>query len=178
MRKRLLISKVAELIEITNTLQRSLDSLKRENSELKDKIEILESQKAVLIEEAEASANETDNNLDANPENKVAEEIEPVKEAEVQEPSKEPETILDYAAKVIGTVVQESVKYANMITESSSVDKKELLNLIMGKAEITKAEIFSITEGEMAFELKKELIDTQCDEAVDYFKSAYGQITE
>ena len=48
----------------------------------------------------------------------------------------------------------------------------------MGKAEITKVEIFSITDGNIAADLKKDLIDTQCDEAVDYFKSAYGQITE
>ena len=48
----------------------------------------------------------------------------------------------------------------------------------MGKAEVAKADIFAITEGLLSDENKKELIDAQCAEALDYFKSAYAQIAE
>ena len=85
---------------------------------------------------------------------------------------------MEYAAVAIGKVVQESIKYANLISTSTSPNKKEVLNLIMGKAEVAKAEIFAITEGLLSDENKKELIDAQCAEALDYFKSAYAQIAE
>ena len=168
MRKKVLIKKTEELIGVMNALQRQLENLKRENDELKEKIAELESQKATVVTEVPKNEGFTVY----------------VEEPEVQEIPTEPielpqdNEILEYGAVAIGRVVQESVKYANLISESTSESKKELLNLIMGKAEITKAEIFSITDGNIAADLKKDLIDTQYDEAVDYFKSAYGQITE
>ncbi|MBQ1186265.1 MAG: hypothetical protein IIX54_01075 [Clostridia bacterium] len=82
----------------------------------------------------------------------------------------------EYGSVIIGKLVIESVKYANLIGESDTNDKKELLNLIMGRAEVAKAEIFAATESEAAFEVKKDIIDAQYAEALDYFKSAYGQI--
>ena len=168
MRKKVLIKKTEELIGVMNSLQKQLESLKRENAELKDKIAELESQKTVPVPQ--------------EPENDGFTVY--VEEDETAEKTTEPielpvdNEILEYGAVAIGKVVQESVKYANLISESACDNKKELLNLIMGKAEVTKAEIFSITDGNIAADLKKDLIDTQCDEAVDYFKSAYGQITE
>ena len=167
MRKSMLVKKTVELIEELNSLQHKVDALKRENSELKEKIIELESQKAVYpteTEEIEGFTVYEDVKVDSIP-------TEPIELPGQND-------VVEYGAIAIGRVVQESVKYANLISESNSENKKELLNLIMGMAEVTKAEIFSITDGEMAFELKKELINTKCDEAIDYFKSAYGQITE
>lgn len=169
MRKKALIKKTEELIGVMNTLQRQLESLKRENAELKEKIAEFESQKAVPVVQAPVVSE----GFTVYVEEPVAEEI-PTEPIELPQDNE----ILEYGAIAIGRVVQESVKYANLISESACDNKKELLNLIMGKAEITKAEIFSITDGNIAVDLKKDLIDTQYDEAVDYFKSAYGQITE
>ena len=168
MRKKVLIKKTEELIGIMNSLQKQLENLKSENAELKDKIAGLESQKAVPVVQETVEEGFT-----VYVEEPIAQEI-PAEPIELPVENE----ILEYGAIAIGKVVQESVKYANLISESASDSKKELLNLIMGKAEITKAEIFSITDGNIAADLKKDLIDTQCDEAVDYFKSAYGQITE
>ena len=169
MRKSALIKKTVELIDALNTLQHQLENVKRENEELKEKLKELETQKTVLPEQITQSEGFVvfDEEAEEVPESAT----EPIELAT-------PDTALEYGAVAIGRVVQESVKYANLISESNSENKKELLNLIMGKAEVTKAEIFSITESAAALELKKELIDTQCDEAIDYFKSAYGQITE
>ncbi len=83
---------------------------------------------------------------------------------------------MEYGSIAIGTIVQESIKYANIISSSDSSSKKELLNLIMGKGEVAKAEIFSIVESDSSADVKRELMDSQVSEAVDYFKSVAGQI--
>ena len=49
MRKKVLIKKTEELIGVMNSLQKQLESLKRENAELKDKIAELESQKTAPV---------------------------------------------------------------------------------------------------------------------------------
>ena len=171
MRKSVLIKRTVELVDTMNSLQQQLNGLKRENAELKEKIAELESKKAAeptVNTEPETAEGFTVCTDELEDERVITEPIE----------LKEENAVIEYGAVAIGRVVQESVKYANLISESNSENKKELLNLIMGKAEITKAEIFSITDGELAFDVQKELIDSQCDEAIDYFKSAYGQITE
>lgn len=84
--------------------------------------------------------------------------------------------ITEYGSVVIGKIVCETVKYSGKITASQSENKKELLNLIMGKGEVAKSEIFNITESEVSDETKRELIDAQLDEALDYFKSVVEQI--
>ncbi|MBQ5777462.1 MAG: hypothetical protein IIV97_01455 [Oscillospiraceae bacterium] len=84
--------------------------------------------------------------------------------------------ITEYGSVAIGKIVCESVKYSGKITASQSENRKELLNLIMGKGEVAKNEIFSITESEVSPETKRELIDAQLEEALDYFKSVAEQI--
>ena len=179
MRKKELIAKMVELVEASNSLQRQLKALKTENEELKDKVLELEEKlkepvktfNTFVLEETEGfSIDET-----VEDDTETVEEETPeikVNTVELQD------STMEYAAVAIGRVVQESIKYANLITASTSNDKKEVLNLIMGKAEVVKAEIFAITEGQLTEENKKELIDAQCAEALDYFKSAYAQIAE
>ena len=65
--------------------------------------------------------------------------------------------ITEYGSVVIGKIVCETVKYSGKITASQSENKKELLNLIMGKGEVAKSEIFNITESEVSDETKREL---------------------
>lgn len=167
MRKQELINKMIELIDAMNSLKRKLDDLKRENAEIRERLAELENKKTVEVSVAEAPVFEVESA-------KTTEDV--ITNIPIAQPYVE--NALEYGSIAIGKVVQASIKYANLISQSNSENKKELLNLIMGKAEITKSEIFNITEGELAFEMKKELIDSQCDEAVDYFKSAYGQIVE
>ena len=76
----------------------------------------------------------------------------------------------------IGKIVCESVKATRIISASDSENKKELLNLIMGKGEIAKNEIFNVTESDVSAEAKQELIDAQVAEAIDYFKSVAEQL--
>ena len=180
MKKKDLINKMVELIEAMNSLQRQLNSVKTENKELRDRVTALENaakepvktqpEPAVIPETAKGFT--VDENALDEPE--IVEEAPEITVNAV--PLKD--SVVEYAAVAIGKVVQESIKYANLISTSTSPNKKEVLNLIMGKAEVAKAEIFAITEGLLSDENKKELIDAQCAEALDYFKSAYAQIAE
>ena len=180
MKKKDLINKMVELIEAMNSLQRQLNSVKTEKKELRDRVTALENaaeepvktqpEPAVIPEIAKGFT------VDEN----ALDEPETVEEAPEITVNAVPlkDSVVEYAAVAIGKVVQESIKYANLISTSTSPNKKEVLNLIMGKAEVAKAEIFAITEGLLSDENKKELIDAQCAEALDYFKSVYAQIAE
>ncbi|MBO5852455.1 MAG: hypothetical protein J6Q74_01435 [Clostridia bacterium] len=170
MRKTEILKKMLELIDVVNSLQHQLEDLKRENSQIKEELAELESCKASSVPSFE--------NIETINEGFTVHNTEIMEDEPTTCEKTKGENVLDYGSIAIGKVVQESIKYANLISESSFQNKKELLNLIMGKAEVTKSEIFSITESDVAFTLQKELIDAQCDEAIDYFKSAYGQIVE
>lgn len=179
MKKKQLIEKMVELIDTINSLQHQLNEVKTENKELKEKLVLLEQQpentKMAVPEPVKTEGFTVDTEaLDSAATAEVAEEMPAIEVNDV----KLADSTVKYGSVIIGKIVVESVKYANLIGESNSENKKELLNLIMGKAEVAKAEIFAITESEATDEVKKELIDAQYAEALDYFKSAYGQITE
>lgn len=183
MRKKELMNKTLELIEAMNLLQSQLNSLKTENKELKDRISELETkakeqakvQPTVVFEEPKGFT--VDKTVLEEPEKVVAVEVEETVPIAVNAVELKDST-MEYAAVAIGRIVQESIKYANLLSTSTAGSKKEVLNLIMGRAEVAKAEIFAVTEGSLTDENKKELIDAQCAEALDYFKSAYAQIAE
>lgn len=180
MKKKDLINKMVELIEAMNSLQRQLNSVKTENKELRDRVTALENaaKEPVKTQPEPAVIPETAKGFTVD--ENALDEPEIVAEAPEITVNAVPlkDSVVEYAAVAIGKVVQESIKYANLISTSTSPNKKEVLNLIMGKAEVAKAEIFAITEGLLSDENKKELIDAQCAEALDYFKSAYAQIAE
>ena len=196
MRKKQLIEKMVELVEAMNKLEHQLKDAKAENEEMKATIAMLEAQLKVAEQVAsKAQAEDAGFKVDVNvvEEANVAQEATEPQETVEPEETAEPEKTVapleiktnevpladsakEYGSVIIGKLVIESVKYANLIGESDTSDKKELLNLIMGKAEVAKAEIFAATESEAAFEVKKDIINAQYAEALDYFKSAYGQI--
>ncbi len=182
MRKKDLINKMVELIEAMNKLQQQLNLVKTENKELRGRVTALEAKAkepveaqpspTIILEKSKGFS--VDETVFEEPETPEVEETPEIKVNAVELE----DSVVEYAAIAIGKVVQESIKYANLISASTSPDKKEVLNLIMGRAEVAKAEIFAITEGLLSEQNKKELIDAQCAETLDYFKSAYAQIAE
>ena len=58
-----------------------------------------------------------------------------------------------------------------METENS----KELLNLILGRTEVAKAEILKTVSSDIAFDEKKAKIDAEYESAKDYFESVIRQ---
>ncbi len=200
-RKKELINKTNELIDTVNTLNLRLGDLDRENAELRAQIDELKEASKMQVEEeihTQESFAEEEIVSETQPEPEAVEPItqydEITEEAEdlpQETPTEKTEShgedvsipainlddkAIEYGADAIGMIVKESVKYANIISASSSDDKKELLNLIMGKAEIAKTDIFSIAEGDAESDTKQELITAVLDETIDYFKSVAGQI--
>ena len=182
-RKKELIEKMNSLVDSLNTLQRQITAYREENITLKAELAELH-RRAEETKEAERIATEkepqngfsvTEPLEEVTFENSVVREMKPVA-AESGAPLPENDKMTEYAALAIGSIVKESVTYVDLISSSSSPDKKELLNLIMGKGEVAKSEIFSISEGDAPEETKRELIDTKLNETVDYFKSVAGQI--
>ncbi len=199
-RKKDLINKTNDLINTVNTLNTRLGDLDRENAELRAQIEELkvaaqtEPEAQPVCEEIAfeeeilpATQPETDVVEQEEPEEIIEDAVVLPQEPPAQKPQAQQEDVsvpaidlddkaIEYGADAIGMIVKESVKYANIISASSSDDKKELLNLIMGKAEIAKTDIFSIAEGDAECDTKQELIAAVLDETIDYFKSVAGQI--
>lgn len=179
MNKKQLINKIIQLIDAINSLRNEVSELKRDNDEMKIKLGQLESK---MQNSAPAFVEDIAENQESIEifEDILEEKTEPTEETANISVNAVPlgDDMMEYGSVAIGRVVQESIKYANLISASNGENKKEVLNLIMGKAEVVKAEIFTITDGELSDEVKKELIDTQLNEAIDYFKSAYGQLAE
>ncbi len=158
----------------------------KQNNELFDKIRVLKSRNAALLSQvanlgteiedykAKILALESEIELLKNPEiiNDLTEE--PLIAAEIDEPV-ELSDDFNFASDVIGDIVIKAAGYINKLTESSNENKKELINLILGRTEIAKAEILNAVSSEVTFTAKKDLINTQYNEAIEYFKSIMEQ---
>ncbi len=84
---------------------------------------------------------------------------------------------MQYAASVIGEAVVEVTKVCNKIlTTDKSENSKELVNLVLGRNEVLKANILKILDETIEFSKKQELIEKEKCEAIDYFNSIIAQI--
>lgn len=83
---------------------------------------------------------------------------------------------MEYGAKVIGQIVVSAAKYSNKLTIGGDDSKKELVNLILGKTEIAKAEILSVTQTDENLEVKCAKIDAIANVTKEYFESVLAQI--
>lgn len=82
----------------------------------------------------------------------------------------------EYGAAVIGRLVIEAAKYCNRLTAGEqSGEVKELVNLILGRTEVAKAEILKIVTSDKPSEQKSEETDRCFEQAADYFKSVMAQ---
>lgn len=82
---------------------------------------------------------------------------------------------IDYGAAVIGKTVVSAAKYCNKLAAAEFQNAKELLNLILGRTEVAKAEILKIVSSEISSDEKKEKIDAEYEKANDYFESVMAQ---
>lgn len=157
MRKSEMLKQNTELFDRLTDAELKITALKKEIAERDGRITELKSE----IERLNAKLNATEplKTLEA----KV------VRQAEVS-----PE--VDYGASVIGKTVLLAAKYCNMLTtEGEPETEKELVNLILGRTEVAKAEILKITSSEDSFEDKKQKIDGCFDSAAEYFESVMAQ---
>lgn len=83
----------------------------------------------------------------------------------------------EYGAAVIGKIVVKAAKCCNALTADTGGETvKELVNLILGRTEVAKAEILKAISADGSFEDKKAAIDSQQKSSEDYFDSIMAQI--
>ena len=160
MRKKDLLTQNTQLFDKISEAQLQISSLKKEIENRDTEIEELKKE----IETLNAKINA----------------IEPLKTLEkkvIKQSTVSPE--VDYGAAVIGKMGIEATKCCNFVTESGNPElSKELVNLILGRTEAAKSEILSIVSSEENLDTKKQKIDSQYENAVDYFISVTAQLTE
>ncbi len=84
---------------------------------------------------------------------------------------------MQYASSIIGKTVVEVTKLCNQLTkDEQDITRKELVNLALGRTEVLKSEILKILGMEISFEEKKNFIEKEQQQALDYFDSIKAQI--
>ncbi len=166
MGSKLLIKQNGELFDKLQIANLNCKRLTEENIRLKEEIAFLKSQlsdelkkvKEIEVEPATDDIIETE---------ELAEEI-------VSEPFElSPE--IEYGSKIIGEIVMSATSFSNRLSVEKKENIKELLNLILGRTEVAKAEILNIISSEVSFESKTDMVDKIRDEAIEYFKSVIEQ---
>lgn len=155
MRKKDLIALNAKLFKKSDDLEAQNRQLEKENEELKLKAEKLTKELSELKEKLSAEA-----------EKKT---VKPLCEIKIP-------TDKEYGAEVIGKIVLKSAAHCTTLSSlEQNNTTKELVNLILGRTEIAKAEILKIVSEDMPLETKKSLIDAEQSSAEDYFLSVLAQ---
>ncbi len=171
MRKKLLLEQIESLTYSYRQCSLKLNELKKENEALLARIAELEDQIS-----SESVVNEGFV-VEAFEEETLNQELNEEKiEDRVSDAPVELDSAMEYGAEIIGKIIIESTKYCEKITSSQNENTKDLINLIMGKSEICKAEILNIATSSAEISDKCEMMNNQYTEAVDYFKSVVAQI--
>lgn len=156
MRKKELLNQNISLFEQLQKEKADNATLKKEISRLKEQINELKSTLESLhtVEEAETT-----------PLQKIEEKV--TKSAVNRD--------FEYASAVIGKIVVASAECSNQLTVGGETKYIELVNLILGRAEVAKSEILGIVSLEEDFSLKKEKIDEVFAKSNEYFESVMAQ---
>ncbi|MBQ6815913.1 MAG: hypothetical protein IJP26_01595 [Clostridia bacterium] len=155
-----------DLFNRIQQLKNQNEKLSLENKKLKLKLEDCLNK----INELELSKTV---NLPVIPEENINPVLEEPKKEEPQEINLNEEILL--GSQTIGDIIIKATGYINRLDESNYPNKKELVNLILGRTEIAKAEILNIVSSGVSLDSKKELMTTQFNEALEYFKSILEQ---
>lgn len=155
MRKKLLLEQNIQLFDRLTAAESEIRRLKKELEEEKRRTAALKEENARLTENKGSTAAPL----------KML-EAKVIKQAGIT-----PDT--DYGAAVIGKTVVAAAKYCEQLKTRDNA--KELINLILGRTEVAKAEILNIVTTDNADEDKRRLIDEQLALAEDYFASVTAQ---
>lgn len=191
-RKRVPYLRKRQYVELVETLRQELhkarlavDELKEENSALADENENLSDELRSLkkqIADMEAHLqyiNESECvSADGVPDpgNVTKEElVHSCPEDQITNEINLPDEV-EYGSDIIGKIVLLAAEYCGSLSaESSGIDTKELINLILGRTEVAKAEILKITGMKTDSQSKTAAMDKELRDAEDYFKSVVAQ---
>lgn len=82
----------------------------------------------------------------------------------------------DYAVKAISRIITESVKIGCVLASGDNPNKKELLNLTLGRTEVAKNEISSLIETNLSNAEKIKAIDNEENQVKEYYQSILAQL--
>lgn len=85
-------------------------------------------------------------------------------------------TAMQKGAEVIGRIVFDAAKTCNEFADKPTEYSKDLINLVLGKTEVAKSEIYEICRSEQTEEQKIAAIDAVYDSTTDYFSNLHKQI--
>ena len=159
MQKKKLIEQNLLLFEQLEKSQGELEKLKRLLNKNAEEISIL---KALLGE-----AQEEDKAV-------ITEPIRRLEEKVIANAALKPD--MEYGSVVIGKIVLAAAEHSNKLTMGGDDTKKELVNLILGRTEVAKAEVLSVIESDDSLEIKCDKIDDIASAAKEYFESVVAQI--
>lgn len=108
-------------------------------------------------------------------EKEMQEVSENIKEETAEKINLELPNDMQYAASAIGKVVIEVSKICDKLRNSDDPNKKELINLALGRSEVFKSQVLYIVQSEANSELKQKMIEKEKTEAFDYFDSIVAQ---
>lgn len=161
------------LMKQNNDLFNRIQQLKNQNEKLSLENKKLKIQLEGYINKINELENFKTVNLPVISENNINPVLEEHQIEESQELNLNEEILL--GSQTIGDIIIKATGYINRLDESGYPNKKELVNLILGRTEIAKAEILNIVSSGVSFDSKKELMNTQFNEALEYFKSILEQ---
>lgn len=160
MRKKKLIEQNLSLFEDLQKTQREISELKKLLSQNADEIKTLKAE----LNKAKAE----------EPQPAVTEPMRRLEEKVITNATLKPD--MEYGAKVIGQIVVFAAEYSNKLTIGGDDSKKELVNLILGKTEMAKAEILSVIQADDGFDVKCAKMDQIASVSREYFESVLAQI--
>ncbi len=160
MRKKKLIEQNLSLFEQLQKTQGEIAELKRMLNKSNQEISALKGKLAEPKAEEKTTA--------------VTEPMHRLEEKVITNASLKPD--VEYGALVIGKIVVAAAEYSNKLTVGGDESKKELVNLILGKTEVAKAEILAVVEGNDSFDVKCAKIDQILVVSKEYFESVIAQI--
>ena len=162
MNSKLLIKQNRELFDKLQIANLNCRRLTEENVALKEKIQFLTEQLANKKEEDVIKAEEA-----VVTDEVVTETVE----REAVELSPE----IEYGSKIIGEIVMSATYHSNLLGTAGKDNLKELLNLILGRTEVAKSQILNIVSSDVSIENKMQMIDSERDDTIEYFKSIMEQ---
>ena len=171
MNKKLLMKQNSQLFD-------KLHQSEAVNRRLKQQIAALRENIAKLEKELEELKNQPETEISAEPIEREEAAPEAAEETVAEQAAVDEIKLSDeieYGSAAIGEIVIQATMSSNKLKELGKPNIKELLNLILGRTEVSKGEILSIISSDASFDAKKQMIDSLKKEVFEYFVSVLEQ---
>ena len=184
MKKSKLIKENFDLYERLKVAKQRTADLEKDLKTVKSELEVLKAENARLADELKAKNDRPTEDIkgieavilpESEPGTVLPKPVTAPLDADIADvPLKDD---MQYAADIIGDIVIESAKFSNRLTENGNSQHIELVNLVLGKTEVSKADILAIIREDIPLIVKKQKIDAVKASTIEYFESVMGQIS-